>query len=83
MTKIQITDRYEATGTPYPDKNSCEECDGMGCYPLQKATLNKEACKAPDGKLLILGQKEKNGKPCEEDGWIFVRCHYCNGTRKK
>ncbi len=28
-------DRYEATGTPYPDEHSCEQCSGMGCYPIK------------------------------------------------
>ena len=36
---IEFTDRYLATGTPYPDPNtSCDECEGMGCYPVHRNT---------------------------------------------
>lgn len=80
---MDITDRYQATGIPYPDENSCDECDGMGVYPEQRDILNKAACESPTGRLLIIGQKEKDGSPVEEDGWIFVQCPHCNGTRKK
>ena len=30
---VELSDRYNATGTPYPDKDSCHECEGMGLYP--------------------------------------------------
>jgi DnaJ-class molecular chaperone len=76
--EIQFTDRYEATGIPYPDENSCNECDGMGIYPTQKDNLNTEACESPTGRLLIIGQKDT-----EEDNWVFVQCPHCNGTRIK
>lgn len=78
IKQTQFTDRYQATGTPYPDKNSCEECEGMGIYPVKKDTLNAEALKSPNGRLLIIGQKDT-----EEDDWVFVQCPYCNGTRIK
>lgn len=47
---IEIVDRYSATGTPHPDDNSCDECEGMGMYPCQASELNKEACKYGEGK---------------------------------
>ena len=80
---IEITDRYKATGTPYPDENSCNECEGMGLYPEQKSKLNAEACKSPTGRLLIIGQKERDGSLMEEDEFVFVQCPFCNGTKKK
>lgn len=81
--KIEISDRYSATGTPYPDENSCDECEGMGLYPERKDNLNAEACKSPTGRLIIIGQKEDTGSPCEEDGFVFVECPICKGTKKK
>ena len=80
---IQFSDRYSATGTPYPDKDSCDICDGMGLYPEQKEKLNKEAVKAKGGRLLIIGQKEKGEKPTKEDSFVFVKCPNCCGSRKK
>ena len=85
MEKIEISDRYSATGTPYPDpKTMCEgECDGMGVYPTQKTNLNKEAVKAKGGRLLIIGQKRKNNEPVEEDDFVMVKCPECCGSRLK
>ena len=83
MQKVEFTDRYKATGTPYPGKDSCDWCEGMGYSPLEKKDLNTEACKTLKGKLIIVGQKEKNGKPTKEDNWVFVVCPECYGTRKK
>lgn len=81
--KIIFEDRYSATGTPYPDENSCDECDGMGLYPVKANLLNAEACESPDGKLVIIGQKEEDGSPMPDDGWVIVQCPTCKGTRKK
>lgn len=80
---IEFSDRYSATGTPYPDENSCDECDGMGLYPCKYENLNEEACKTADGTIKIIGQKAEDGTPLENDGWLIVRCPVCNGTRKK
>lgn len=80
--EIEITDRYKATGTPYPTKDSCNECEGMGITPCQATELNSFACESPKGRVLIVGQKEKNGSPCSDDGWLFVQCPFCEGTKK-
>ena len=53
----------------------------MGLYPCQYDNLNEEACKTDDGTLVIIGQKDKDGKPMENDGWLIVRCPVCKGTR--
>jgi hypothetical protein len=78
----QFTDRYAATGTPYPESGrSCDRCEGMGLYPQQVDTLNAEACSTDDGRLIIVGQKESDGSPCPDDGWVFVQCPDCKGKR--
>ena len=58
---VVFEDRYSATGTPYPDENSCKECDGMGLYPCKAEHLNEEACKTEDNRLVIIGQIESDG----------------------
>jgi hypothetical protein len=78
-----ITDRYKATGIPYPTQESCDECEGMGVIPEHKSTLNAEVVKAENGRLIIIGQKEKDGSPTEEDDYVFVLCPHCLGTRKQ
>lgn len=83
MTDIIFEDRYSATGTPYPDENSCDECDGMGLYPVKHENLNEEACKAEDKRLIVIGQVDSDGKALEDDGWSIVQCPVCKGTRKK
>ena len=83
--KIEITDRYKALGIPYPDRETmCKgKCEGIGLYPTEKKDLNKEACEANGGRLTIVGQKEKDGTPTEEDDWVFVQCPDCYGTGKR
>lgn len=81
MSTIEYSDRYSATGTPYPDENSCDECDGMGLFPCKAEMLNELACKTKT--ITIIGQIEKDGSPMPDDGWLIVRCPTCNGTRKK
>jgi hypothetical protein len=80
---IEFTDRYQATGIPYPDENSCSDCDGMGCYPVKAEELNRRTVESPTRRLLVIGQTEEDGSPMEDDGWIIVQCPICNGTRKK
>jgi len=84
MGNIEFTDRYQATGKPYPDvKTMCKGyCEGMGLYPTEKANLNKEACEAKGGRLTIVGQVNEDGKPNEENDSVFVECPDCKGTGK-
>lgn len=84
MENIEFTDRYSATGTPYPDDTSCDWCEGMGVSPLSKDRANDCAVKeGANHKLIICGQMESDGTPCEEDSYLFVLCPECFGTRKK
>ena len=80
---MEFTDRYQATGTPYPDETSCTECEGMGLYPVRASDLNMRAVESPTGGLLVIGQTEENGSPMEDDGWLIVQCPHCEGTKKK
>lgn len=83
MENIEIVDRYSATGTPRPDENSCDWCEGMGVSPCRKEILNKEAVEQTHHKLVICGQMESDNTACEEDEYVFVLCPECFGTRKK
>ena len=82
MSDLIFEDRYSATGTPYPDENSCDECEGMGILPCQATELNQYACEAPDGKVVVIGQKNQDGTPMPDDGWLFLQCPVCKGTKK-
>ncbi len=72
--KITFTDRYKATGTPYPDpKTMClGQCEGMGVVPI-KVGDNREVFR----KLWEKAESESHS----DDGWHFVTCPDCNGTR--
>lgn len=84
MENIEIVDRYSATGTPRPDENSCDWCEGMGVSPLRKEVANETAVKeGANHKLIICGQMEADDTPCDEDDYLFVLCPECFGTRKK
>ncbi len=82
--KIEIVDRYSATGTPYPTKDSCDWCEGMGVSPIYKENLNKVAVDGSvNHRLIVIGQVEADNSACQDDEFIFVRCPWCLGTRKK
>jgi hypothetical protein len=52
--------------------------------PLQTSEANKCAVnEGANGRLIIVGQREADGTPCADDGFVFVRCPECFGTRKK
>ncbi len=76
MGNIECTDRYKATGTPYPDvKTMCEgQCEGMGCVPIDKDDMEE-----PFHTLWL----EAEAKKPSDDGCHFVKCPDCNGTGKK
>lgn len=54
QAQIIVSDRYSATGTPRPDPATmCFECEGMGCYPVNRDTTDptdKAAWLAEDAK---------------------------------
>ena len=74
---IEFTDRYKATGTPYPDPETmCKgQCDGMGWVPVHKDDPNDD-----DGNWNDLWLEAEKKTPTD-DGYHFVICPTCNGTR--
>ena len=94
METIEFTDRYKATGTPYPDPETmCEgQCEGMGVVPVyygKGAVLGMKAEVRPadavndeEGPWLDLWNAAEAKEP-SKDGWHFVVCPACNGTRKR
>ena len=72
-------DRYEATGTPYPDPTTmCEgQCEGMGCYPV-KMTDELTSYEAQEVARVI-----REGKMDLSDGYAFIKCEPCQGTGKR
>lgn len=84
MENIEFVDRYSATGTPRPDESSCEWCEAMGVAPIQTSKANEYTVnEGANGRLIIIGQKELDDTPIKDDGFIFVMCPKCFGTRKK
>jgi hypothetical protein len=71
---IEFSDRYSATGTPYPDLDTvCTgHCEGMGCVPVERND--------GDPRFRALWEEAEKRSPTD-DGWHFVVCPDCNGTR--
>lgn len=91
--KIQITDRYSATGTPYPNPDTmCKGyCEGMGCYP-HNTCMNYMFINQPtelEATEQLEWEKEHKKQMWKTlglhyfvcDGWHFIKCPTCNGTR--
>ena len=95
METIEFTDMYKATGTPYPDPETmCEgPCEGMGVVPVFKHIITvPELGVGPTGPADAVNDKEgpwldlwlaAEAKEPSKDGWHFVVCPACNGTRKR
>lgn len=83
---FEFVDRYSATGTPYPDPETiCPgQCEGMGCVPVYM-----ETGRAPDGQAVLITEDPElicrwqaaEAKCPSDDGWHFVICPVCEGTR--
>jgi hypothetical protein len=71
---MEFTDRYQALGIPYPDPETmCKgDCEGTGYVPV--APLED------DPVLRVLWEAAEEAEP-SDDGWHFVVCPTCNGTR--
>lgn len=74
MSKLEITDRYQALGIPYPDpKTICKgQCEGTGWVPIAKDKKEE-----PWRTLWLEAEKKK---PADKTGFHFVRCPDCGGT---
>ncbi len=73
---IEFTDRYQASGIPYPDLETiCQgQCEGTGMVPI-----HKDKTEEPWHSLWV----EAEQKSPSDDDWHFVVCPDCNGSRKR
>jgi hypothetical protein len=71
---MEFTDRYQALGIPYPDPETmCKgDCEGTGYVPIKYDTTD------PLYRPLWVAAEEAEPS---DDGWHFVVCPACNGTR--
>jgi len=74
---IEITDRYQALGIPYPDvETMCEgQCEGTGVVPV-----SAEDREEPWRSLWLAAEAKK---PAGKNGTHYVMCPDCDGTGKK
>lgn len=79
--KIEFVDRYSATGTPYPDPETMclGQCEGMGVYPHQLGSEGETPEERAAWEKLHITCLGKSEEAC--DGWHFITCPDCNGTR--
>lgn len=72
--RIEFTDRYKATGIPYPNPETVclGQCEGMGMVPIHKDNTEE-----PFHTLWL----EAEAKKPTDDSYHFVICPDCNGTR--
>ncbi len=75
--ELEITDRYKATGTPYPDPETmCQgQCEGMGKVPVYEDDPNDE-----EGNWHDLWLAAEAKTPSDDD-CHFVVCPRCKGTK--
>lgn len=80
--KIEFNDRYSATGTPYPNPHTMclGPCEGMGVVPV------RENHRDPELRARWLAAEDRapwrnRPDPADRDGYHFVICPDCNGTR--
>jgi hypothetical protein len=87
---IEFVDRYSATGTPRPDPATiCEgHCEGMGCVPIYDKRGDPKASDPGHASLeseveprFVKLWEEAEAREPTDDGWHFVVCPDCNGTR--
>lgn len=82
---MDFDDRYQALGIPYPDPETMclGQCEGTGWVPLKGAP-------ADEGELFEVPELEPELRQLWEaaeaehhaaDGWHFVVCPACSGTR--
>lgn len=71
---MEFTDRYQALGIPYPDPATmCKgDCEATGYVPIKSDT--------DDPVYRRLWDEAEAVEPTD-DGWHFVVCPRCSGTR--
>ncbi len=79
----EFTDRYKATGTPYPDpKTMCKgQCEGLGVVPIYMLGKNpRDVGPEPEtNRVYIRLWKEAEALEPSKNGWHFVTCPDCEG----
>lgn len=82
---MEFTDRYQALGIPYPDPETCcHDCDGTGWRPIKGAHPDDPAAPTSDlctDPALLALWAAAEAVEHAEDGWHFVVCPTCSGTR--
>lgn len=82
---MEFTDRYQALGIPYPNPETmCQgQCEGTGYIPvyISKGNSSIEPIEIENNSELIRLWQEAEAKHPTDDGWHFVVCPDCNGTR--
>jgi hypothetical protein len=85
---VEFTDRYSGTGIPYPDPDTIciGQCEGMGCVPVfiyNGIRIDEYAALISDetNPELIKRWHEAEAVKPTDDGWHFVICPDCEGTR--
>ena len=76
MADFEFSDRYSALGIPLPDPETmCQgQCEGTGYVPVPA-----DETEEPYRTLWLAAE----AKAPADDGWHFVICPDCNGTRLK
>lgn len=76
--QIEIVTRYSACGLPDPDPATMcgGQCDGMGVVPVSPDAPNDE-----EGPWADLWDEAERTQGPTDDGYHFVICPRCNGTR--
>jgi hypothetical protein len=91
MRDVEFTDRYQALGLPYPDPATmCDsQCEGTGVVPVYMTPVRaarpdevRPIEEESDPRLIALWQQAE-AREAATDGWHFVTCPDCNGTRLK
>ncbi len=74
--RVIVSDRYSATGTPRPKRDTVciGQCEGMGCVPIRKGETRE-----PFKSLWL----EAEAKSPSDDGYHFVECPDCKGPGKR
>lgn len=84
---IEFFDRYTALGIPRPDPATmCKgPCEGTGLVPVQRPRDGDLfVAPDPDAKMeeeLMRRWEEAESKNPSDDGWHFVTCPTCEGSR--
>jgi len=89
--QFEVSDRYTALGIPHPDPETmCDgHCEGTGWVPVYMAEGDKRddpklaRVSGPDEddpRLITLWHMAEEANPAD-DGWHFVLCPDCNGSR--